>query len=137
VLRIVLPITLALSPVYIIAVEIVLIEIVVPVKIIVVVNVDVAAVPIAIAPVTTPSAPSGRAERNSRSPRQSRPRHITGISVGIIRVFNRSRPVHHSRIIRGYVNDVWVRLLNLDYLFAGIGPAGDCFSFHYRLGAGF
>jgi hypothetical protein len=63
VLRIVLPITLALSPVYIIAVEIV-----VPIKIIVVVNVDAAAVPIAIAPMTTPSAPRGRAERNSRSP---------------------------------------------------------------------
>jgi hypothetical protein len=68
VLRIVLPITLALSPVYIIAVEIVLIEIVVPVKIIVVVNIDVAAVPIAIAPVTTPRAPSGGPQRNSRSP---------------------------------------------------------------------
>jgi hypothetical protein len=83
--------------------------------------------------VTTPSAPSGRAERNSRSPRQSRTRHVARISIGIVRVFNRSRPVHHSRIVRGYVNHVWVRLLNLDYLLA----AGDSLRLHHGLGTGF
>jgi hypothetical protein len=60
VLRVVLPLVTAL--------DVIAVKIVVTVEIIVVVNVDVAAVPIAIAPVTTPSAPSGRAERNSRSP---------------------------------------------------------------------
>jgi hypothetical protein len=68
VLWVVLPVTLALPSVHIIPIKIVLIEIVVPVKIIVVVDVDVAAVPIAIAPMATPSAPSGGPQRNSRAP---------------------------------------------------------------------
>ena len=107
--------------------------IVVPVEIIVVVDVDVAAVPIAIAPVAAPSAPSGGTERNSRAPRQSCPWHVARIGIGIIRIFSRSRSVHHSRVVRGHINDVWVRLLNFDYLLA----AGDCLGLHYRLGAGF
>ena len=127
-LRIVLPITLSLAihvPVYVF--------IVVPVKIIVVVDVDVAAVPIAIAPVAAPSAPSSGAQRNSRAPRQSCPWHVARIGVGIVRIFNRSRPVHHSRVVRGHINNVRVRLLNFDYLLA----AGNCLGLHYRLGAGF
>jgi hypothetical protein len=62
-LRIVLPFTLALTAIHIVSIEIVIL-----IKIIVVVNVDVAAVPIAIAPVATPSAPSGGSQRDSRSP---------------------------------------------------------------------
>jgi hypothetical protein len=127
VLRIVLPVTLpALTPID------VAIEIVVLIKIIVVVDVDVSAIPIAIAPVAAPRAPSGGAQRNSRAPHKSSTRHVAGIGVGIVRIFNGSRSVHHSRIVRGYVNDVWVRLLNFDYLLA----AGDCLRLHYRLGAG-
>jgi hypothetical protein len=120
-----LPITLSLA-------TDVAVEIVVLIKIIVVVDIDVAAVPIAIAPVAAPSTPSGRAERNPRSPHQSRPRHIAWISIGIVRVFNRSRSIYHGRVIRGYINNVRVRLLNFDYLLA----AGDCLGLHYRLGAG-
>jgi hypothetical protein len=44
------------------------VEIVVAVEIIIVVDLDVATIPIAIAPVATPSAPSGRTQRNSRAP---------------------------------------------------------------------
>jgi hypothetical protein len=44
------------------------VEIVVAIEIIIVVDLDVATIPIAIAPVATPSAPSGRTERNSRAP---------------------------------------------------------------------
>src|SRR5205814_6679733 len=128
VLRIVLPITLpALTPVD------GAIEIVVLIKVIVVVDVDVAAVPIAIAPVAAPRTPSDGTERNSRAPHQSRPGHITRIGVGIIRVFHRSRAVHHSRIVRGHINNIRVRLLNFDHLLA----AGDSLGSHYGLGTGF
>jgi hypothetical protein len=125
-LRIVLPIVVSLA-----AID-VSIEIVVLIEIIVVVNVDVAAVPIAIAPVTAPGAPGSCPERNSRAPHQSCPRHIARIGVGIVRIFNRSGPVHHGRIVRGNVDYVRVRLLNFDYLPA----AGDCLSLHYRLSIG-
>jgi hypothetical protein len=107
--------------------------VVVPVKIIVVVDVDVATVPIAIAPVAAPSAPSGGTQRDSRSPHQSRARHVTRIGIGIVRVFNRSRSIHHGRIVRGNIDNVRVCLLNFDYLLA----AGDCLGLHYRLGGGF
>jgi hypothetical protein len=127
VLRVVLP-SIALA-----SLATVNVLVVVPIKIIVVVNVYVAAVPIAIAPMTTPSTPGGCTQRDSRSPRKSGPWHITRISVGIVRIFNWSRPVHHSRVVGGHVNDVRVRLLNFDYLLA----AGDCLRLHYRLGAGF
>jgi hypothetical protein len=124
-LWIVLPITLSLA-------TDVAIEIVVLIKVIVVVDVDVAAIPIAIAPVAAPSAPSSGTKRDSRAPHQSRPGHIARIGVGIVRIFNRSGPVHHSRVVRGHINDVRVRLLNLDYLLA----AGYCLGLHYRLGIG-
>jgi hypothetical protein len=62
VLRIVLPLVAlaSLTPVDVL--------VVVPIEIIVIVDVDVATVPIAIAPVTTPSAPCGSTQRNSRTP---------------------------------------------------------------------
>jgi hypothetical protein len=41
----------------------------VPVKIVVVIDIYVAAVPITITPMSTPSAPSGGAQRNPRTPR--------------------------------------------------------------------
>jgi len=44
------------------------VEIIVAIEIIVVVDLDVATVPIAIAPVATPSAPSGGTQRDSRAP---------------------------------------------------------------------
>ena len=127
-LGIVLPITLSLAvhvPVYVF--------IVVPVKVIVVVDIDVATVPIAIAPVAAPSAPGSGTQRDSRAPRQSCARHVARIGIGIVRVFDRSRPVHHGRVVRGHINNVRVRLLNFDHLFA----AGDCLGLHYRLLAGF
>ena len=127
-LGIVLPITLSLAvhvPVYVF--------VVVPVKVIVVVDIDVATVPIAIAPVAAPSAPGSGTQRDSRAPCQSRAWHVTRIGIGIIRVFNRSRPVHHGRVVRGHIHNVRVRLLNLDYLFT----AGHGLGLHYRLGAGF
>jgi hypothetical protein len=62
VLRVVLPVILP-------SVDVVPVEVVVTIEIIIVVNIDVAAVPIAIAPVATPSAPSGGTQRNSRAPR--------------------------------------------------------------------
>jgi hypothetical protein len=107
--------------------------IVVPVKIIVVVDVDVATVPIAIAPVATPRAPGSSAERNSRAPCQSCAWYVTRIGIGIVRVFNGSRSIHHRRIVRGYIDYVRVCLLNFDYLLS----AGDCLGLHYRLLAGF
>jgi hypothetical protein len=58
VLRIVLELTALLA-----------VKVIVPIEIVVVINIDVAAVPIAIAPVAAPSAPSGRTQRNSCSPR--------------------------------------------------------------------
>jgi hypothetical protein len=103
------------------------------VVIIIVVDVDAAAIPIAIAPVATPRAPSGGTQRNSRAPHQSCPRHISGIRVGIIRIGGRRRPIHHSRVIRGHINNVRIRLLNFYYLLA----AGNCLGLHYRLGTGF
>ena len=107
--------------------------VVVPIEIVVVIDVDVAAVPIAIAPVAAPSTPSSGTQRNSCSPHQSCPWHIAGIGIGIVRVFNRSRPVHDSRVVRGHINHVRVRLLNFDYLLA----ARDCLGLHHRLGVGF
>ncbi len=127
-LGIVLPITLSLAvhvPVYVF--------IVVPVKIIVVVDIDVATVPIAIAPMPAPSAPRGDTQRDSCPPHQSRPWHIARIGIGIVRVFNRSRSIHHGRVVRGHIDNVRVRLLNLDYLFT----AGHGLGLHYRLLAGF
>ena len=125
-LRIVLPITLSLA-------ADVAVEIVVLIEIIVVVDVDVAAVPIAIAPMTAPSAPRGGTQRNSRSPHQSGSWNIARISVGIVGILNRSRSVHHSRVIGRDINYVGVRLLDRYDLLA----ARDCFALHYRLGAGF
>ena len=107
--------------------------VVVPVKIIVVVDIDVATVPIAIAPMPPPSAPGSGTQRDSRAPRQSRAWQVTRIGIGIVRVFHRSRPVHHGRVVRGHIDDVRVCLLNLDYLFT----AGHGLGLHYRLGAGF
>ena len=127
-LGIVLPITLSLAvhvPVYVF--------IVVPVKIIVVVDIDVATVPIAIAPMPAPGAPRGDTQRDSRPPHQSRPWHIAWIGIGIVRVFNRSRSIHHRRIVRGHIDDVRVCLLNFDYLLS----AGDRLGLHHRLLAGF
>src|SRR4029077_19056968 len=127
VLRVVLPfVALAsLTPVHVL--------VVVPIEIIVVVDVDVAAVPIAIPPVAAPSAPGSGPQRDSRAPCQGCSGHVARISIGIVRVFNRSSPVHHSRVVRGHINNVRVRLLNFDYLLA----TGNCLGLHYRLGAGF
>jgi hypothetical protein len=110
------------------------IEIVVLIEIIVVVDIDVpAVVPIAVAPVATPSAPSGCTQRDSRAPHQSCAWHIAWIGIGIVRVFNRSGSIHDGRIVRGHINDVRVRLLNFDYLLT----AGDCLRIYYGLGSGF
>jgi hypothetical protein len=109
------------------------IEIVVLIEIIVVVDVDVAVVPIAVAPVAAPSPPCGSSQRNSRSPHQSRPWHVARIGVWVVRILNRSRPVHHSRVVGGHINNVRIRLLDLDDLLA----AGNSLGLHYRLGAGF
>src|SRR5205814_7093286 len=99
------------------------------VEIIVVVDVDISAVPIAIAPGAAPSPPSSGPQRNSRAPRQSSSWHVARISVGIIRIGGRSSPVHHSRVVRGHINNLGVRLLNCDHLLA----AGDCLGLHYLL----
>jgi hypothetical protein len=130
-LRIVLPpIALAsLSPVNVP----VYVFVVVPVKIIVVVDIDVATVPIAIAPVPAPSAPSSGTQRDSRSPHQSRSWHVARIGIGIIRIFNGSRSVHHSRVIRRDVDNLRVRLLNCDHLLA----AGNRLGLYHLLRAGF
>jgi hypothetical protein len=128
VLGIVLPITLSL------AVHVsVYVFVVVPVKIIVVVDIDVAAVPIAIAPMAAPSAPGSGTERDSCAPCQSRAWHVTRIGIRIVRIFDRSRAIHHRRIVRRHIDNVRVCLLNFDYLLS----AGDCFGLHYRLFAGF
>jgi hypothetical protein len=103
------------------------------VKIIVVVNVDVTAVPIAITPVAAPSAPSGGTERNSRTPSQGRSWHVAWIGIRVIGIGRRGSSIHHSRVVRGNIDNVGVRLLNFDYLLA----AGDCLGLHYLLGAGF
>jgi hypothetical protein len=101
--------------------------------IIVVIDVDVAVAPIAIAPVATPSTPGGGTQRNSRSPHQSCSWHVARIGVRIVRIFNRSRPVHHGRVVGGHINDLRVRLLDFDYLLA----AGDSLGLYYLLRAGF
>src|SRR4029077_2020206 len=109
------------------------VEVVVAIEIIIVVDVDTSAVPIAITPVAAPSPPSGGTQRNSRAPCQSCPWHVARIGVGIVRIGWRSSSIHNSRVVRGNIDNVGVRLLNFDYLFA----AGDCLGLHYRLGAGF
>jgi hypothetical protein len=126
VLRVMLPIPLSLA-------ADVAVEVVVLVVIIIVVDLNVATVPIATAPVATPSAPRSGTQRDSRAPRQSCPGDIPRIGIGIVRVLNRSRPVHHSRVVRGHINNVGVRLLDRDNLLA----TGNCLGLHYRLGAGF
>jgi hypothetical protein len=132
VLRIVLPITLSLA-------TDVTVKIVVLIEIIVVVNVDVAAVvPIAIAPVAAPSPPGGGAERNSRTPHQGRPRHVTRISVGIVGILGGSSSINDRGVVRRDVNDVGIGLLNLNHLPAAPGcTAADCLGFHDLLWTGF
>ena len=125
-LRIVLPITLSLA-------ADIAVEVVVAIEIIIVVDVDISAVPIAIAPVATPRAPSGRTQRNSRAPHQSCPWHVARISIGVIRIRWGGSSIHHSRVVRGNIDNIGVRLLNFDHLLA----AGDCLRLDYRLGAGF
>jgi hypothetical protein len=88
----VLPITLSLA-------ADVAVEIVVAVVIIIVVDLDVATIPIAIAPVATPSAPSGGAERNSRTPSQGRSWHVAWIGIRVIRIGRRSSSVNDLRIV--------------------------------------
>jgi hypothetical protein len=108
------------------------VETVVLVKIIVVVDGDVATAPIAIAPVTTPSAPSGGTHGNSRAPSQCCSRHIARISIRIVRILGRRRTVNDLWVVRRDINYVRVSLLDLDYLLA----AGNCLGLHYLLGAG-
>jgi hypothetical protein len=108
------------------------VEVVVLIEIIVVVDVDIAAAPIAIAPVTTPSAPSGGTHRNSRAPRQSRPWHVARIGIRVVRILGRRRTVNDLWVVRRDINYVRVSLLDLDHLLA----AGNCLGFHYLLGAG-
>jgi hypothetical protein len=110
-LGIVLPITLSVA-------TDVAVEIIVAIEIVVVVDLDVATIPVAIAPAATPSTPRGGTQRNSRAPRQSRSGHIARISVRIIRIGRRSNSVHHSRVVRGHINNIGTRWLNFDYLLA-------------------
>src|SRR4029434_10307448 len=105
------------------------VEIVVTIVIIIVVDLDVATVPIAIAPVATPSAPSGGTESNSRTPSQGRSWHVAWISIRVIRIGRRSSSVHHGRIIRRDIDNVGVGGLNCDHLIA----AGHCLGLHCRL----
>src|SRR5262249_43069019 len=127
VLWIVLPLALAtLAAVH------VAIRIVVLIVIIIVVDLHVATIPIAIPPVAAPGPPCSSTKRDPCTPHQSRPWHITGIGVGIIRIINRSSSVNDRRVVRWHVNDVWVRLLNLDHLLT----AGHRLSLHHLLRAG-
>src|SRR5262249_38833058 len=100
-LSIVLPLSLSTLPTVHVTIEsVVLIEI------IVVFDGHVARVPIAIPPIAAPRPPCSSPKRDPCTTHQSRPWHITGIRVGIIRIINRSRSVNDRRVVRGHVNDV-------------------------------
>jgi len=137
-LRIVLPRVVSLTAIDVVSIQIVLIEIIVPIIIVIVINVDVAVAPIAIAPMATPRSPGSGAERNPCAPHQSGPWHISGVGVVVIRIVSRRSSVNDCRIVRGHVNYVRVRLLNLNHLLAGPGcTATDCLGLHNLLRAGF
>jgi hypothetical protein len=109
------------------------VKVVVAIEIVVVVDVDIATAPIAIAPVAAPSTPSGGAQRNSCSPRQSCSRHIARIGIRVVRILGRRRTVNDLRVVRRDINYVRVSLLNYDHLLAAL----NCLGLHDLLRAGF
>jgi hypothetical protein len=109
------------------------VEIVVAIEIVVVVNVDVPAAPVAIAPISPSPAHPCCAKCESGPPCQPHSGVVSRVAVGIIRIFNRSSPVHYSRVVRGHIDNVGARLLNFDHLFA----AGDCLGLYNLLRTGF